>query len=103
MCLVSEWDTAHDAPAATKLRHSQRPSFRVPGLAIRPGQHPGRFRVAEDFFLLRVPTNFSLGTQGNVRQMTDRGHLMAAFQIGVRLLPRLHAVEKVADVPDVLV
>src|SRR5437667_7637609 len=85
------------------LRHSQRPQFGIPRFAIRAHQHFRRFRVADDFFLLRVPTNLPADAQRNVRQVTHRRDAMAALQIGVRFLPRLHAVEKIADVPDVLV
>src|SRR5262245_40891956 len=35
--------------------------------------------------------------------MADRGDAMATFQVGDWLFPRLHAVEEIARVPDVLI
>src|SRR5437773_1761147 len=62
-----------------------------------------RIRVTDDLFLRRVPAQLAAESQRQIRQMADGANAMSALQIGDRLLPRLDAIEKVADVPFELV
>src|SRR5213596_2827702 len=99
----SDWSSVANRVRGALRSDAERPQFGLPRFAVRPHQHRGSFRIADDFLFRRIPANLAAGLQGNVCQVTHRRHAMAALQIGVWFLARLQAVEKIADVPDVLV
>src|SRR5208282_4353580 len=78
------------APAASTSRrvqrigspHSQALQFSVPGCPIRPYEHAGRLGIANDFFARRIPAQAASQPQGDIGQMTNRGHSVAAFHVG---------------------
>src|ERR1035438_3864798 len=74
------------------------PQHPIPGGAIRPHAHGGRFFVADDGFLLRVPSNRPAQPQGHVREVARRRHAMSVFHLAQRPFARADAVEPVAFV-----
>src|SRR5438105_1736403 len=71
---------------------------RIPRGAVRSSEHGGGFVVADDRLAGRVPANLPAETERDVRELAGRRDAMSALKIGDGLLPRLDAVEKVADV-----
>src|SRR5690348_10516310 len=78
---------------------TQRPQFRVPGFAIRAGEHLIDLMIADGFFLFAIPNNLAARLERKVRQVTGRHHAMATFHIGHRLFARLDAVEEITLMP----
>src|SRR5205085_8116990 len=71
----------------------------VPRRPVRPHEVSIGLRVANDLFLRGVPAQLASQPQRQIREVTNGADAMPALHIGDRLLPRLDAVEEVADMP----
>src|SRR5262245_5188133 len=86
-----------------KSPRSGRGAGKRPGGTVRAGDHCGRIRVADDFFLGGVPGDLATGADRDVAEMADRGRAVADRDVADWEPVDLDAVEEVAVVVRALV
>src|SRR4051794_33471756 len=75
-----------------------RRSDQVPRLARGPAEERVRLRVADDFFLRRVPAQLPAGAVSDVAEVAHERRLVADLDVGDRPLPRPHALDEILGV-----
>src|SRR5438445_4376783 len=73
-------------------------SNQVPRLARPAPQKVRCFRIVNDLFLRRIPTDFMDGAISDVSQMRNNGRAMPNLHIRRRLIPRADALDEIFHV-----